>query len=44
MGGFKKKGTFGRGNVRKRAASDEEDEDAAAPSDAPAAVAPAEKR
>ena len=27
FGGFKKKGTFGRGNVRKRAARDDEDDD-----------------
>mmetsp|Transcript_20672 Transcript_20672/g.51498 ORF Transcript_20672/g.51498 Transcript_20672/m.51498 type:complete len:362 (-) Transcript_20672:1423-2508(-) len=39
-GGFKKKGTFGRGNVRKRAAEDEDDDDEAPAS----AVAQVEKK
>ena len=41
MGGFKKKGTFGRGNVRKRSAGDDDDVDQP---DISAAVAPAEKK
>lgn len=41
FGGFKKKGAFGRGNVRKRAVQDEDNDD-----DLPAssAVAPAERK
>ena len=43
FGGFKKKGTFGRGNVRKRAAQDDEDDkDESMPTSA--AVVPAEKK
>jgi hypothetical protein len=41
FGSFKKKGTFGRGNVRKRVAKDEDDDDE---QPASATVAPAEKK
>ena len=46
MSGFKKKGTFGRGNVRKRAAASSDDDDDVVDDAAPgiSASAPAEKK
>ncbi len=44
MSGFKKKGTFGRGNVRKRAASSDEDADDDTQPSVSAASAPVEKK